>query len=656
MKENFSLEMNKRIYSELNDAVLFVNIDGAMIWSNTAASSLLNLDGSQGKHRLDDYFDIDLLMEKPLRHLLMRQKNNKRLLVDVKRIELDEHMFCLILKKVSLKDHTVEMKKHIGQLVRVSTEGLVIFNQENIIDCNLEFASLFGYSQTELIGMDIGDLIKGFDKSVALLGRTDKGNENSRESYELIGIKKAGETFHIELFDHPYDHQGDLMRIAIVKDISERVQHEKHLEYMAYYDELTDLPNRNYFIKVLEDAIVQAKGDHEMFSVSFIDLDYFKEINETLGYDFGDRLLAACGEKLRTFKDTNTFIARMNGDKFLVLQRYIADKNTPIIFAEKIISAFEKPIHIHGYDIFTSVSIGISIYPENGETPNDLIKHADSAMYMIKEKHRNRYKLFESSISEEFKLMLTMENDLRKAVLNGQFELHYQPQKKLKTDELVGMEALLRWNHPEKGYIPPMDFIPLAEKTGLIIEIGDWVLEEACRQNKAWQDLGYKPIIIGVNLSAKQFHQKNLLNKIEQTLVKTGLDPQYLELEITESMAMTNEKSILKTMHRLRELGVHVSIDDFGTGYSSLKYLSMFPVSKLKIDKTFMDKKQKQNKAIVRSIINMSHSLQMTVIAEGVETLNQQKFLEEENCDEIQGFYFSKPLPPDQLGKFFEVG
>jgi len=220
----------------------------------------------------------------------------------------------------------------------------------------------------------------------------------------------------------------------------------------------------------------------------------------------------------------------------------------------------------------------------------------------------------------------------------------------------VGMEALLRWNHPEKGYIPPMDFIPLAEKTGLIIEIGDWVLEEACRQNKAWQDLGYKPIIIGVNLSAKQFHQKNLLNKIEQTLVKTGLDPQYLELEITESMAMTNEKSILKTMHRLRELGVHVSIDDFGTGYSSLKYLSMFPVSKLKIDKTFMDKKQKQNKAIVRSIINMSHSLQMTVIAEGVETLNQQKFLEEENCDEIQGFYFSKPLPPDQLGKFFEVG
>src|SRR5690625_3983400 len=653
MTEKFMLETNKRIYSELTDAVLFVDKVGTIIWGNKVAYDLLNIDKSLEIQHINDYFDIDLLKGKLNTHLLVEQKNSKKSLVDIKLIELDNQTFCLLLKRVSLKDGVVGAKKHIGQLVHVSTEGLVMVNEERIIDCDLEFGSLFGYSQNELIGMDLGELVDGEQKTSQMMGATVKKRS---ESYELIGIKKTGETFHIELFDHPYYNQGNLMRIAIVKDISERIQHERHLEYMAYYDELTDLPNRNYFIKVLEDAIEQAKSNDEMFSVSFIDLDYFKEINETLGYDFGDRLLAACGEKLRTFKDTNTFIARMNGDKFLVLQRYIADKNTLIIFAEKIISAFEKPIHIHGYDIFTSVSIGISIYPENGETPNDLIKHADSAMYMIKEKHRNRYKLFESSISEEFKLMLTMENDLRKAVLNGQFELHYQPQKKLKTDELVGMEALLRWNHPEKGYIPPMDFIPLAEKTGLIIEIGDWVLEEACRQNKEWQNLGYKPIIIGVNLSAKQFHQKNLLEKVEQTLAKNGLDPQYLELEITESMAMTNEKSILKTMHQLRKLGVHVSIDDFGTGYSSLKYLSMFPVSKLKIDKTFMDKKQKQNKAIVRSIINMSHSLRMTVIAEGVETLNQQEFLEKENCDEIQGFYFSKPLPPDQLVKFFEVG
>lgn len=653
MIENFTLEMNKRIYSELNDAVLFVNQFGEIIWGNQVAHELLMINQSTKQSFIDDYFDLNLPIKKRNKHLIMKQKNNKSF-IDVKLIELDCHNYCLILQKVGLEDNAVAIKKHKDQLVYVSTEGLVMFDHTHIIDCDLEFASLFGYSQKELIGMHIGDLVKDVEKPLVLVA--ENNHDHHREgANELVGIKKTGETFHIEMISRPYDQQGNTMRIAIVKDISERIRYEKHLDYMAYYDELTDLPNRNYFIKVLEDAIQQAKDNGEIFSVSFIDLDYFKEINETLGYDFGDRLLTACGEKLRAFKDINTFIARMNGDKFLLLQRYIAHKNTSIAIAKNIIAAFEKPIHINGYDIFTSVSIGISIYPENGETPNDLIKHADAAMYMIKEKHRNRYKLFESSISEEFKMMLTMENDLRKAISKGQFELHYQPQKRLKTNELVGMEALLRWNHPEKGYIPPMEFIPLAEKTGLIIEIGDWVLEEACRQNKEWQVFGYKPIIIGVNLSAKQFHQKNLLEKIEETLAKTGLDPKYLELEITESMAMSNEKMILKTMYRLRDIGVHVSIDDFGTGYSSLRYLSMFPVSKLKIDKTFMDRKQKQNKAIVRSIINMSHSLQMTVIAEGVETLNQKQFLEKENCDEIQGYYFSKPLPPDQLVSFFHV-
>lgn len=650
MSKGLKLTINKQIYSELNDAVLFVHENGEIIWGNKSAQRLLNIDKYSSKLIVDDYLEFDLIMSSSHNNLLMEQKGHKNSLMDVKIVKLEDRSYCLILKKVTLKDKTVAVKEHVDRLMQASSEGLVMFNDERIIDCDNEFASLFGYLQTEIIGMKLSDLID--EKSTIRMAKEIESYPT--ELYELIGIRKNGETFHIELLDHPYNNQGNLMRIAIIKDISERVQHEKRLEYMAYYDELTDLPNRNYFIKVLEDAIEQAKASNELLSVSFIDLDYFKEINETLGYDFGDRLLAACGEKLKDFKDTNTFIARMNGDKFLVLQRYIKDKNAPVKFAEDLITAFERPILMNDYDVFTSVSIGISIYPENGETPEDLIKHADSAMYVIKEKHRNNYKLFESSISDRFKMMLTMEYDLRRALKNEQFELHYQPQKKLRTNELVGMEALLRWKHPKRGYIPPMDFIPLAEKTGLIIEIGDWVLQEACRQNKEWQDNGFDPIVIGVNLSAKQFHQQDLLHKIEKALTKTGLDPKYLELEITESMAMTNEEYILKTMHGLREIGVQVSIDDFGTGYSSLKYLSMFPITKLKIDKTFMDKKQKQNQAIVKSIINMSHSLNMTVIAEGVETLHQQEFLERENCDEMQGFYFSKPLPPSQLVKFFK--
>lgn len=362
-----------------------------------------------------------------------------------------------------------------------------------------------------------------------------------------------------------------------------------------------------------------------------------------------------CGEKLKSFLQTDTFIARMSGDEFLILQKHTKSKEVATKIAKELISEFEKPIKIEGYELFISVSIGISIFPENGQTANDLIKHADSAMYVIKERHQNNYKLFDSSISENFKTMLTIESELRKALPQGQFELHYQPQKNLGSGKIIGFEALLRWNHPVNGYIPPDDFIPLAEKTGLIIEIGDWVLKEACKQNKAWQDKGYEPIIVGVNLSAKQFHQKGLVENIESILALTGLDPCYLELEITESMAMSNEDYIIDTMERLRRLGVLVSIDDFGTGYSSLKYLSIFPVTKLKIDKMFMDENQKQNKAIVKSIIHMSHSLNMKVIAEGVETIEQLAFLENENCDEVQGYYYSKPLPPAQLTKFFQV-
>lgn len=642
------LPIEDKVLEQFEDVLLFVNEEGKVLWGNKIFQDFLGVDQQICEQSIHTFIDFSLLMKHIGKNLLMKRKDKENIVIDVKAIQVNQQTYCVMIRHVKYGQQTEEIKKSTDNFLLTSTEGMIVFNNEKVIDCDLECARLFGYSHKNIVGLPLTHLVDS--KSMNKLMRVC--NHYSRTSIQLVGVRKDRTTFHMELFYHPYPDKGEMLSIAIVKDVTQRVIQARQLEYMAFYDELTDLPNRHYFLTVLEDAIEIAQENNELLSVSFVDLDYFKEINETLGYDFGDQLLAACGEKFKIFKGENTFVARMGGDEFLVLQRFVDDKNVPIQFAKNLIEAFEKPIHINGYDVFLSISIGISIYPENGKTPNDLIKHANSAMYIIKEKHRNNYNLFESSISSKFKMMLTMESDLRKAVEKGQFELHYQPQKCLHTDTLVGMEALLRWKHPKKGYIKPLDFIPLAEKTGLIIDIGDWVLQEACRQNKEWQEAGYKPIIISVNLSAKQFHQQDLLENIEKTLMQTGLEAKYLELEITESMAMENEGYILKTLLRIRALGVLVSIDDFGTGYSSLKYLSVFPVTKLKIDKTFMDRDHQQNEAIVKSIINMSHSLNLKVIAEGVETVSQLNFLEKENCDEMQGYYFSKPLPPDQLTKF----
>ncbi|TFJ94481.1 sensor domain-containing protein [Lentibacillus salicampi] len=639
------LPINDHILTKLKEAIVFVRQNGDIVRGNDAAYDLLKMEKGIGRS-VHDYLDFGLLKENDETHLLMEIKNQHGLLAEVKSIRTAEDMFCLIISELSINDKTDEIKKYINSQVYADLEGIVMYERDRIIDCDQAFADMFGYTESEIKNMSFSRLVdeNSFYKFSDIHHYPDR-------PHALTGVRKDTSVFHFEMMGHPYNNLGNIVRVAVIKDVTSRIESEKRIEYMAYYDELTDLPNRNYFNKVLKEATAEAENNQEMLAVYFIDLNYFKEINDTLGYAFGDKLLNACGERFKTFLNSNTFIARMGGDEFLILQRCPSDQQAVAAFAESLMTAFEKPIKIDDYEIFTSISIGISIYPENGKTANDLIKHADSAMYVIKEKYGSNYNIFESAISEKFKAMLTMESELRKALKDGQFELHYQPQKNLNSDEIVGMEALLRWKHPLKGYIPPDDFIGLAEKTGLIIDIGDWVLQEACRQNKAWQDKGFQPVVVGVNLSAKQLYQRELVGKVKKILDETGLAPGYLELEITETMAMTNEENILETIQCLRQLGVMVSIDDFGTGYSSFKYLSVFPVTKLKIDKMFINENREQNQAIVKSIIHMSHSLNMKVIAEGVETVDQLRFLTDEACDEMQGFYFSKPLPPEKLTK-----
>lgn len=643
MKKESEQTIEKKVLNALTEAVLFVNEDGMILSENDAAQKLFIRD-SKNKPSIFDLLDFNVLVGHSEMGLCMNLKNHLGCWVMVRSIQITSVEYCLIIRELSLKDKTKHFDKFLQAFIDASEEAIVIHDGKKIIDCDQTFARIFGYTELEVKGKDISTF---FVKEYNQNNRATKANA-------YMGVKRDGTVIHLEIIGQSYEHDK-VMRVEFIKDISERIQYEQKIEFMAYYDALTKLPNRNYFMKELQQALDQLKYNNECLAVHFIDLDYFKEINDTLGYDFGDQLLQACADRLRTFSNKHPFVARKGGDEFLILQRNISNENAVTRFAERLISAFETPINISGYEIVISVSIGISIYPKHGKYAEDLVKHANSAMYATKEAHRNSYHLFESSISKKFKQILMMENALRKALRKKQFELYYQPQKNLRTNKVVGMEALLRWKHPEKGYIPPMQFIPLAEKTGLIIDIGDWVIREACKQNKTWQDKGYSPIIISVNLSVKQFHQKNLVQKTKQILRETGLDARYLELELTESMAMANDHKTLDTIQAIRQLGVSVSIDDFGTGYSSLKYLSLFPITKLKIDKMFMDEKNEQNRAIVKSIIHMSHALKMKVIAEGVETREQLHFLCEQNCDEIQGFYFSKPLPPQQLSKFFQL-
>ncbi|WP_102027534.1 GGDEF and EAL domain-containing protein [Salirhabdus sp. Marseille-P4669] len=648
-KENFPIP--KSFLTHLRDAVIITESNGYITYGNKSAYQLLNLEHNQTtKQSIVPFVDFEFISSKSEYQTLHELPTNQRPLVDIKSWKMEDGNFCFVLHPIRLNDERESMLYSMSNMMHASHEGMLLHDGNRIIDCDPSFAKMLGFPRAELLNQPIHSI---FDIASCVQLESNKGEEQSNSFFQLTGTKQDGDTIYVEVFSQAYPNENQSLQIAIIRDITEGVLNKKKIEFMAYYDELTDLPNRNYFNKTLVDAIEECKENQSKLAVHFVDIDYFKQINDSLGYQFGDNLLKACANRLKSLLNEFNFIARMSGDEFLILQRGIQDEEDAKQFAKKVIAAFTTPIKVNEFEIYTSVSIGISLYPENGTNSNELIKHADSAMYVIKEKQRNHFQLFESSISENFKEMLTIENELRRAIQDKQFELHYQPQVNIHTDEVIGFEALLRWKHPSKGYISPGVFIPLAEKTGLIIEIGDWVLQEACRQNKEWQNRGYKPTKISVNLSVKQFLQKNLVEKVEQTLHDTGLKPDYLELEITESMAMANEEFILATLRGLQNLGVQVAIDDFGTGYSSMKYLSQFPLSKLKIDQLFIRGDREQNQAIVKSIIHLSHALNMKVIAEGVETKEQLEFLRNESCDEIQGFYFSKPVAPKEAESFF---
>lgn len=538
-----------------------------------------------------------------------------------------------------------------------SMEAIVITDiKNNIIQVNKAFTEITGYSPEEAIGKNPRILKSGQHSPEFYRSMWEILLKTGSWQGEMMDRRKNGEIYPKWLsITVVRDEKGDISNyIALFSDITERKASYERIQYLAHFDALTDLPNRTLLNDHLDLSIAVARRSQTQFAILFLDLDRFKNINDSLGHHAGDLLLQLVSERLKSCAREMDTVARLGGDEFVILLSSISEPNDAARVAQKVVDAIAVPFMLDGNEVNIGTSIGIGIYPDNGQDRPTLIKNADAAMYHAKESGRNNFQFFSSAMNDKAFERLSLENDLRRALKREEFFLHYQPQLDILTGKIIGIEALIRWRHPEKGLVPPNNFIPLAEKCGLIVSIGEWVLRTVCAQNMAWQKEGLPPILTAVNISAQQFKQQNFKESLVKILDDTGLPPNFLELEITESAIMENAGSVLGTLHSLKEIGLHLSIDDFGTGYSSLSYLKHFPIDKLKIDRSFVQDitEDSSNNAIIETIINMGHNLKLRVIAEGVETAEQLATLQKLQCDEIQGYYFSRPLSPEDFVAF----
>lgn len=439
-----------------------------------------------------------------------------------------------------------------------------------------------------------------------------------------------------------FNSEGKAIRIAgSINNINKEKLIEAKIEKLAYYDELTKLPNKAYYDK----TILQYKNKYEKIAILCIDLDNFKCVNDCLGYEYGDSILKKIVQILRDTTKKEDKLIRFGGDEFIIITKDFNSEKDVIDYADKIIHKFGNTVEIEGFGFTITLSIGISIYSSDNNNVEALLKQADMALNEAKENGKNRYEIYSIELNENITNKHKLESYLRHAILNDEFELHYQPKYNLKDNKIVGYEALIRWNHPERGMISPKEFIPLAEEIGLIMPIGEWVIKEAISQLSNWNYMGYEDISVSINLSAKQFKDVNLINLFKEVVQDRNVNPENIVLEITESTALYDMYYATKVLDELREIGFRIALDDFGTGYSSLNYLNSLPIDILKIDKSFIDSiiYKKEGEQIIKAVISLAHAYNMEVIAEGVETLEQLEFLREENCDTIQGYYISSP-------------
>jgi len=564
--------------------------------------------------------------------------------------------------KAKAHAESLALKAYADNIVQSVPAGLLSISGDLLVlSINPSFCRMFSMERLPS-GMALSEFpffSQCKDMIMAALG------EDSARGEKIIRQKVSGEMKYFRVNAVPMKDGESLSHDALLvfEDITERKKTEEKIFYMAYHDTLTGLPNRRLLLNRMKQVMASMRRERRKLAVLMLDLDRFKFINDNFGHGLGDELLKNVASRLQhsirpadtvaRFDDT---VARFGGDEFVVLLSGMKEEKDVMKVVKRLFSVFETSVNLKELDLHITTSIGVSVYPGGGDTPEALIKNADTALFEAKRAGGNNCRFYESEMSLMGEQWIKMESNLRRAVDQKDFTLHYQPQVDLLTGRVIGVESLIRWKHLELGLVSPGDFIPMAEEIGLIIPIGEWVLREACSQARAWHNRGYRDIRVGVNISMLQFGQDGFVNLVSAVLEETGLDPSRLEIEVTESMVMRNAEETVKRLQALKDLGIRLSIDDFGTGYSSLSYLKLMPIDILKIDRSFVRDitVNPGDEAIVKAIVSMGQSLGIETIAEGVETEEQLRFLQNCNCGSIQGYLVSRPRPPDLIEEFLE--
>ncbi|HZF23125.1 MAG TPA: EAL domain-containing protein [Burkholderiales bacterium] len=522
-----------------------------------------------------------------------------------------------------------------------------------ILAANDAACRLLDYGEEELRAIGRDDIVDGTDpRAQALL---HAGDPAGAARGEVRLRRKDGALVPVEFACAPFsDRNGEACASLIIRDITDRKRAEEHIEYLAYHDELTGIPNRAYFHRAFEHALATTQRYGLRCALMLVDLDRFKNINDTIGHEAGDQLLKQVAARLRACLRDSDIIARLGGDEFVILMQDASTVDAVNAVALKILEATSRPLLIDDQEFLITASIGISTYPHDGADMQTLLKNSDVAMYRAKESGKNGFQYFSPEMNVHTRERLSIESALRRGLERKEFTVHFQPKVRVSSRTVAGMEALVRWRNPEKGLMQPSEFIPIAEETGIVVQIGDWVLEEACRQGQMLRESGHISLRVSVNLSVRQLFDHGFAQRVADILEQTGFPAQYLELEITESMVMRDAERAVTLLQALRDTGVRLAIDDFGTGYSSLAYLKRFPIDCVKIDRSFIRDlpEDRDDASITRSIIAMAHNMKLDVVAEGVETPEQLEFLHAYGCDEIQGFLFSEPLAADAFERF----